>query len=326
MPTISISAANQALNQFANKFSTTIHQSLKQGLEWETMIPFEPMDYAYTGQEMEGGSVLQPWQVAFTPNNNESWDGITNILQVGKVDLKFTEDQLNKFFSRHHNDWFQAGNGTDPTMWDYAKWVINNHVLYQAQEDLNRSAYIGVYAAPTPGTPGAMVDTFNGWAKGINDLVDANEIVPLTTGALLSGSMVDQVRDFCAQLPINYRYKPGRLFMSKTRAQQYSDNYKAMWPQRDINVQMGTAHDLVLKVDDYNKKIVGMTSMEGSDRILLVFDDPNLRSLIIGNRTGYAAYPVFRFEPFDRTLKCFAEVYRVFGFESTKHFFCNEQE
>lgn len=325
MPNITITSSQTALNQFTNKFSSIIHQSLKQGLEWETMLPYEPMDYAYTGQEMEGDSVLQPWQVAFTPNNNESWDGITNILQVGKIDLRFDEDQLNKFFSRFNNEWFQAGNGNDPTMWDYAKWVINNHVLYQAQEDLNKSAWIGEYAAPTPGTAGAMSTTFNGWKKGVATLVAANEIVPITTGALLSGSMVDQVRDFCAQLPVNYRYKPGKLFMSKTNAQKYSDNYKAMYPHRDINVKVETAHDLVLKVDDYNKVIVGMTSMEGSDRIMCCFNDPKLRSLIIGNRLGYSAMPVFRFEPEDRKLKCFAEVYRVFGFETVKHFFCNEQ-
>lgn len=322
--TISIDAAQTALNQFSNRFSAQIHQSLKQGLEWETLIPFEPADYAYTGEEMEGGAVLQPWQVAFTPNNSESWTGITNILQTGKIDLKFTEDQLNKFFSRHHNEWFQAGNGNDPTMWDYAKWVIDNHVLYQAQEDLNKSAVDGEYAAPTPGTAGALLETFNGWKKAEDDLVDLGDIVPLTTGALLAGSMVDQVRDFCAQAPVNYRYKPGKIFMSKTNAQKYSDNYKAAYPHRDISVKMDTAHDLVLKVDDYNKTIVGMTSMEGSDRFRMVFDDPKLRSLIILNRRGYAPYPVFRFEADDRTLKCFAEVYRCFGFETVKHYFINE--
>jgi len=322
---ITIAAGVAALNQFQNRFSTQIHQSLKQGLEWETLLPFEPMDYAYTGQEMEGGQALQPWQVAFTPVGDESWDGITNILQIGKIDKRFDEDQLNKFFSRFHNEWFQAGNGNDPEMWDYARWVLQNNVIYQAMEDLNKSAWSGDYAAPTPGTAGAMLTSFTGWAASIVDLITAGEIVPLTTGALLTGSMVDQVRDFCAQVPVNYRYKPGKIFMSKTNAQKYSDNYKATYPHRDINTQVTTAHDLVLRVDDYGKMIYGMTSMEGSDRIMIVFDDPNLRSLIIGNRRGYNPYPIFRFEPEDRKLKCFSEVYRVFGFETVKHFFCNEQ-
>lgn len=322
---ITIAAAQTALNQFANQNSTLIHQSLKQELEFETMLPFEPCDYAYTGLQVEGGTVLQPWQKAFTPNNSESWNGITNILQVGKIDLEFDEGELNKFFSRFNNAWFQAGNANDPTMWDYARWVIENHVLYQVREDLNKAAWTGEYAAPTPGTAGAMTTTFTGWKKGIADLVTANTLTPITTGELVSGTMVDQVRDFCAAIPVNYRYKPGLIMMSKTRAQQYSDAYKNAYPHRDINVMMDTAHNLVLRVDDYNKNIVGITAMEGSDRIVCTFTDPNLRSLIIGNRLGYNPYPVFRFEPEDRKLKCFAEIYRFFGFESAKHMFVNEQ-
>lgn len=322
---ISISSSALALNQFSTKFSAQIHQSLKQDLEWETLLPFEPMDYAYTGLDMEGNDVLQPWQSAFTPKNQESWDGITNILQVGKIDLLFEESQLEKFFSRFNNSWFQAGNGNDPTMWDYARWVVDNQVLYQAKEDLNTSAWKGAYQPPPSGSAGAMLDTFNGWGKVVGDLILANEIVPLTTGVLDPNQTVLQVRDFCAQVNTKYRYKPGKIFMSQTHAQKYSDSYKDRWPNRDISVKMGTAHDLILKVDDYNKVIVGMNSMEGSGRMMMVFDDPKLRSLIIGNRKGFNPYPVFRFEQFDRTLKCFAEVYRVFGFESTRHFFCNEQ-
>lgn len=322
---ITIAAANAALNQFVNRNSQQIHQALKRELEWESLLPFETCDYAYTGVEMEGGTVLQPWQKAFTPNNSESWAGITNILQIGKIDLEFDEGELEKFFSRFANEWFQAGNGNDPTMWDYARWVIQNQVLYQVREDLDESAWKGVYAAPTPGTPGAMVDTFTGWKKTIADLITAGTLTPITTGAIVSSTMVSQVRTFCAGLPVEYRYKPGKIFMSKTNAQYYSDNYKSTYPYRDISTKLDTAHDLVLKVDDYNKTIVGMTSMEGSDRFVCVFDDPKLRSLIIGTRRGYAPYPVFRFEAEDRKLKCFAEIYRFFGFESTKHIFVNEQ-
>lgn len=322
---ITIAAAQTALNQFANRNSAQIHQSLKQTLEWETMLPFEPMDYAYTGVEMEGGTVLQPYQSQFTPNNNESFDGITNILQIGKVDLKFDEAELIKFFSRFNNEWFQAGNGNDPTIWDYARWVIQNHVLYQVGADLNQSAFTGVFSAPTPGTAGAMIDTFNGWKKGVADMVTASRLTPITTGALVSTTMLAQVRTFCAGIPTNYRYKPGKIFMSKTRAQQYSDDFKAKNSHRDAVRREGPGGQLILKVDDYQKEIIGMTSMEGSDRFICCFNDPKLRSLIVGNRRGYNPYPIFRFEPEDRTLKCFAEIYRVFGFETTKHMFVNEQ-
>jgi hypothetical protein len=80
---------------------------------------------------------------------------------------------------------------------------------------------------------------------------------------------------------------------------------------------------LRLRVDDYNKQIVGVTAMEGSDRIVCVFD--NQESMIVGTRIGYPQYFNFRFEPVDRNLKCFAEIYRFYNFETTKHCFVNEQ-
>jgi hypothetical protein len=47
--------------------------------------------------------------------------------------------------------------------------------------------------------------------------------------------------------------------------------------------------------------------------------------MIVGTRTGYPQYFNFRFEPVDRNLKCFAEIYRFYNFETTQHCFVNEQ-
>jgi hypothetical protein len=134
---------------------------------------------------------------------------------------------------------------------------------------------------------------------------------------------VATVRGFCEDIPEPYRYRSGKIFMSKTHAQSYSDNYKSTYAGNSAVINEQAVSGLRLRVDDYNKQIVGVTAMEGSDRIVCVFD--NQESMIVGTRIGYPQYFNFRFEPVDRNLKCFAEIYRFYNFETTKHCFVNEQ-
>lgn len=317
--TITIDAAASGLNQFVQRFSTKIHQSMKQGLEFEAQLPFVEAEYAYTGQDVVITGGLQPYQVAFTPNNAEAFDGITSFLRPIKVDLEFNADQLEKFFSKWKANWFTP----DPaqTQVGYAQYVMNNHIIPQVIEDLNLASWSGEYNAPTPGTAGPAADSVDGFKKTIADQITAGRLSPLTTGALASGTMVAQVRGFCDDIPEPYRYKRGKIFMSKTWAQAYADNYLEEYPTREVAEK---GHDsLYLNVDHYNKTIVGITAMEGDDRMICVFD--TMESMIIGTRTGFPRYFNFRFEEEDRKLKVFSEIYRFYSFETCKHMFVNEQ-
>lgn len=318
--TITIDAAAAGLNQFVQRFGPQIQQLLKQGLEFERDLPFVQAEYAYTGQDVALSTLLQPYQAAFTPSNAETFDGITSYLKPVKVDLLFDAIQLEKFFSRWATNWFTP----DPMQQQqgYAGYLLNNHVLPQVLEDLNSVSWAGEYAAPTPGTAGAMLTSVDGFKKGIADQVTAGRLTPITTGALAPSTTMEQVRDFCKEIPEPYRYRSGKLFMSKSHAQNYSDNYKAEYK---LNASiMNDANNLRLRVDDYNKTIVGVTAMEGSDRVICVFD--NADSMIIGTRAGFPVYFQFRFEEEDRKLKVFSEIYRFYSFETCLHMFINDQE
>lgn len=318
--TVTIAAASTGLNQFVQRNSDRISQSLQVGLEFENDLPFVEADYAYVGQDVAISGGFQPYQAQFTPNNTEAFDGITNLLRPVKVDLQFTADQLEKFFSRWRANWFNA----DPSLIQstYAGYVIQNHILPSVIEDMNQASWSGVYSAPTPGTAGAASASVDGFAKTIADQITATRLTPITTGAITTMD-VATVRAFCADIPEPYRYRQGKIFMSKTHAQSYSDNYKTTYSGNSAVINDQAVQGLRLRVDDYNKTIVGVTAMEGSDRVICVFD--NLDSMIIGTRTGYPRYFNFRFETEDRNLKAFAEVYRFYGFETCKHMFVNEQ-
>jgi len=318
--TISIEATAAGLSQFQQRFGTQINQLMRQGLEFESELPFVPAEYAYTGQDVAISDILQPFQHGFTPNNTESYDGITSYLRPIKADLEFTSEQLEKMFSRWKANWWTPDSAQIER--GYASYIINSVVVPKLTEELNLASWSGEYVAPTPPTPGAVLESVDGFAKNIADQITAGRLSEITTGALVASTMVDQLRDFVNDIPGPYRYKAGKIFMSKTRAQQYSDAYKLAYNGNSSVI--ANADGLRLRVDDFNKTIVGITAMEGSDRIICVFDQAP--SMIIGTREGFPQYFQFRFQEFNRTLKCMAEIYRFYSFETCLHMFVNDQE
>lgn len=315
---ISVDALATGLNQYVVRFGQQLHSIMRQGLEFETMLPFRQTDSTYTGQEGSVNQVIQPWQKDFSPTNAETFDGIFSELRPIKSDLTFNVGELEKFFSKWNPGWFTP----DPTQTQtgYAARVITDLILPKALEEINLASWAGEYVTPAvPGTAGAVLESVDGFRKGIADQITAGRLTPITTGAFTA--TVAQVRAFCDDIPEPYRYKSGKIFMSKTHAQAYADDYQTQYPTR--TVVEDTPDRMYARVDHYNKTIVGVTAMEGSDRIICVFD--NMDSMIIGTRTGYPLLLNYRFEAEDRNLKAFAEIYRFYSFETCLHMFVNEQ-
>lgn len=321
MPTISIEETVVGLNQYKTKFSPIIQAKLRTGLEFETLLPWQSTDRLYTGQEIEVTGGLQPYQPGFTPNGGESYDGIDNFVRPLKVDKEFTAEQLEKFYDGWMANWFTPGS-TDIQR-GYTSYIMNMQLIPLLMEELNQVSWAGEYATPTPGTPGAMLTSVDGFAKNLATQITAGRITVIPTGVLVDSTIDEQIRqDFCNEIPMPYRYLDGMIFMSKTKAQAYSNAYKekhSSWTN-----DAAKPDGLYVRVDDYNKIIVGLTAMEGSDRIICVFN--NKPSMICIDRTGFPRYFNFRFQEFNRTVKVMAEIYRGYGFETGLHLFVNDQE
>lgn len=317
--TIQIAAAADMLNQYVSRFSPQIHSTLRQGLEFERDVPFVQAESAYSGVDATVSGGLQPWQPTFTPNNTEDWDGVDSYLRPVKVDLRYDAEQLEKLFSKWGAQWFD----TDPEdiRNGYAAYVIENVMVPKIMEDLNRASWAGEYVAPAEGVAGTFLQSIDGYQKMITDHINNGNLTPLTMGVFAQSTAVEQIRDACASLDDPYRYARGRIYMSKTNAQKYHDNYLATYPTRRAAEE--EADQMYLRVDNYNKRIVGATAMEGSDRMVWQFD--NLPGMIVGTRTGKPRYFNFRFEPKDYTLKCFAVIYRFYNFDTLLHTFVNDQ-
>ncbi|PHN06955.1 hypothetical protein [Flavilitoribacter nigricans] len=316
---ISIEATAATLNQVAVTYDRTIHQSLKQGLEFERDLTFVQTEHTFSAANISITGGLQPYQAAFTPNNEEDFDAVENVLQLGKIDLEFDALQLEEFYASWAPQFFQLD--TSPDMWEYARYVIVNHIMPQFMDDLNEASYNGVRVNPTPGTAGTATQSFDGFKTKIAAAITAGSLTPISTGALASDTIHDQVRDFCFQLPKRYRMKKGKLRMASTRALEYAENYAENKPR---TVEVTTNPDNpVYRVDHFNKVIVPMDCMEGSDRIIFCPDSTD--NMIIGTRTGESVYPRLRFQVFERKLKVLAEFSRFFGVRFWDHMFVNDQ-
>lgn len=316
---ITIEAAVDTLNQVAVAYDQQIHQTIKGSLEFESRLPFVQADHTFTAVSAEVTDPLQPYQPAFTPNNAETWDAVENILQHGKVDLEFTAEELEKFFDSWAPNWFELDK--DPSMWDYARVVIEQLVLPRFTDNLNEASFNGIRVVPTPGTPGTALQAFDGFAKKIADAVTAGSLTEIVTGALVSTTMHDQIRDFCKSLPKNVRMLPGNIFMSSTRAIEYAEDYATNKP-RTIQV-ISDPNQPIYRIDHFNKNIVPMKCMEGSDRI--IFSPSITNNMIIGTRRGQSVYPRMRFQVFDRKLKVLSEFSRFYGFRHWDNLFVNDQ-
>lgn len=315
--TISVDALAAGLQQQSVVYSNQFQSVLRTGLELESELPFQNAESSYSGQDVAIGDLLQPYQHAFTPRNAIDFDGIKTDLKPIKLDMEINAQQLEKFFTRWRPDFFTP----NPDQQVGFLQSIYSHIASKWMEELNRMSWAGVFAAPTPGTPGAVLTSIDGYAFNVAAQITAGRLTPINTGVLTPLDAVDQVRAFCEDIPEPYRYAPGMIFMSKTFAQAYADDYQTKYPTRAVTEN--TPDALYLRVDHYNKTIKGVTAMEGSSRFACVMN--NAPSMIVLTRTGYPTYPELRFEAIDRRLKVFAEIYRGYGFESCLHMFVNEQ-
>lgn len=316
---ISIAGTADTLNQVAVTYDRQIHHAIRQGLEFERDLTFVQTKHTFSAANVTVSGGLQAFQSAFTPNNSESFDAVENTLQHGKIDLEFDIAQLEGFFDSWAPQWFELDK--EPDMWDYAKFIIDQHILPQFIDDLNEASYNGVHVAPTPGTPGTATAAFDGFAKKIADAITAGSLTPIATGALAANTMHDQVKDFCRQLPKRVRMMPGVIYMSASRALDYAEDYAANKP-RTLEV-IGDPNRPIYRVDHLNKVIVPRNCMEGSDRF--IFFPQITQNMIIGTRTGQSVYPRMRFQVFERKLKVLAEFSRFFGVRYWDLMYVNDQ-
>lgn len=307
------------LNQQVVTFAPEIKQQFRVGLEFENLLPFVAADKRYTSPNVTTGAILQPYQPRFTPNNTESWDAVDNDLRPIKADVEFTEEQLEKFYDKWAQNWFEAGK--DPMTWTYPKYILEQVIMPQFKDDLNSAAWDGEYVAPTPFVPGAVLESVDGFRIAIVNALAAGKLVSVPSGSYTASDIQSKLEAWMLAMPAAVRGKSGMVLMSDSWMRKYYYDFReafgtATWQQ--LNQQIGG-----LTVDGTNVRIVGIKAMEGSNRWIYLPD--NAQNMIIGTRRGYPRDPQFIFDADLYTLRAKAVIYRFFGFEYWNNLYVNDQ-
>lgn len=317
---ITIAAAQDALNQHVITWANETKQAFRVGLEFETIpeIGMVSAEEVYTAENAAISDLIQPYQAQFTPNNTETWDGVSNTLRPIKIDLKFSEEQLLKFYDKWRNNWFEAGK--DPMEWSYPRYIVDQLIVPKWQEELNSLAWDGEYSAPTPGTPGAVLDAVDGYKINIANAITAGDLVPVASGSFTSSDIRAKLEAWLTAMPAAVRGRGGVILMSDTNARNYYYDFRSEFSAATwSNLQANGG----LTVDGFPVRIIGVKAMGSSNR--WIFLPSGQQNMIVGTRRGYPVYPQFIFDHDLYNLHMKAVIYRFFGFEHFGTLFVNDQ-
>lgn len=319
--TITIDGAAANLNDHSRQFAPELFTKLREGLEFETLLTGRQSDGEYyVCESAAAGELLQPYQGAFTPKGSIAHDESTIRVRPIKMDTQFSETDLVTWWTKWQSSRFEAGR--DPQTWTFPRYILERELLPKMSEELNSIAWLGEYAAPTPGTAGASLASADGFKKVIADLATASKIQVLASGAVTAATTREKVEAFIDLIPVLQRNKGGVILMSQKHFANYSRDYRNEFQHTPTMYSQNGVKDMV-QVDGYNIFIKPVRTMESSDR--WVFLPNNRDNMVWVSRQGYPTYPQIIFDSAPRVLQMYCTIYRGFGFEYPQEVWVSDQ-
>jgi len=314
MANITIEALATSLKRAPITYAKDIAQKMRQDNEWEKYAKPRKTLHTYTAPIATVTDVLQAYQCDWTPKGGVNFDSVDNTLHRIKFDYEITCEDMEVLYETWLAEWYEMYK--DSKDWAFTKYIFTEVILPKLVEEQNNNYYNGVAAVITPGTATTSIGSMTGLKKKIADYITAGKLVPIVTGAITSANIVDKVEAMQDALPPIYQKAGGNFYMSQTMAN---------WYWRDYRGSFGTGNGILgnpndgLKIDNSNKNIIGMASMEGSQRIIY---SPNL---IWGSRTGEPYLPQVIIDTEIRKVKLSMVYSRFIGFEYFFNTFVNDQ-
>lgn len=259
--------------------------------------------------------VLQPYQEAWTPKGQVT--ALPNPIQLfwAKADLEDVPDRLVKSWL----GFLRESNIVDPTQYSFIRWWIENHIVPRIHQDRYLGwGFLGEYAAPTPGTPGAASTIGNGVRKIIRGHVTAGNIVPWVGGAMptTAADMVKYVEDFWKQIPEQYRQQPFEIAMRQHNYDLYVEGRRVKYNSNYM------AEQKVAGIWQYdNVTVVPFGNMGTSD---LIYASQKANRLLL--QKGTVKKDLLKVESLKRQVFLFTDMHEGFGFDDPREVFTNDKD
>lgn len=227
----------------------------------EHATPKITKDTIYKGSKTSLGNIVQPFQKGFTPNVDLVFTPATINLFKMKIDLAMYPDDIVESWA----GFLASIEETERKNWPLIRFAIEEEIVPQIIEDLEVNAYWnGVFATPTPGTPGATNTSMDGLKKILDDGITATEVnVVSLTGGITSSNALDQIELFSDSIPDKFEGVPMIMAMSPANRKKY---FRDKRNTQGGNTNYGDKTKLVID-DAEHIEVVGLPSMAGSNYI-----------------------------------------------------------
>lgn len=258
-------ALANAINAYIVDMAEEWQTPIRNTLEIENMIDSVYCLETYAEPSVAFSGLIQAYQGGFTPTGQVAVGAHENKLQAMKTDLKFDEEQLEKFANSQFPLYHPAG---DATLEDnqFIQRLLNQEFFEGWKDEMNLVSIKGQRVAPTPGTAGTVLGAVDGFERIFADLQTAGKLNTILTGAITEEDIYDQIQMALDAIPKIISRQGGMIYLSPTQTVWYSRAYKKAHPHA-ISVT-NNADGPILTIDEYPKFMIKtLTEREGANDI-----------------------------------------------------------
>jgi hypothetical protein len=303
------------VKNYFRAFGNSIWVQIQKGTDFEQYmraIPNQKGTYVSTASTRT--EYLQPWQKGFTPSGGVALKPYETAVRRIKLDVLL--DNLDELFNTYLAEMLVDETKT-PMNYPFVKWLVQYHIVPGITEELRAMSVKGVYDAPTAPTPGASIDSADGIFTLItNEIAATNLTNIITTGAITDANIVDKVELFHKDLPDEYKGSSDPIFCSMDNVQRYMYTYR---DDKGVNMDFNGP---TVQLWGTNKKLVGLSDLNGSDRFLFTPSGTKGNLLKLYDKL---LMPNLQFQEFNRDIKIMGDMHRSWGFETLDAVFVNDQ-
>jgi hypothetical protein len=287
---------------------------LRSAIRYPTVTPNSARPIIVDGEVYKSSNnkmteFVQQFQKAFTAKGDLNFEPNEIRLRRLKMDVSLYPDDVMSSWA----GFLASIDSNERAQWPLIRYMLEQEVIPQMKHDMETKAYFdGVYAAPTPGTPGTTAGTMDGVKKLLDDGLTATTINAVALSAAPDATnMFDMVEEFADGIDPVLDNVPVNIYMSKTFVKYYLRD-KRNTHGSDVNYESNK-----ITVDfDENKQLVGLPSMQGSSYI---WATPRDNFLYLRRRNGMKTPKI---EESKREVFLMNDWYEALGFDFNALVYC----
>ncbi len=276
MPGIDITALTASLGAYHRERSDELYSTLiERDHEMQLFQTIAGIKDEYVLTEVQLTEIIQAYQKPWTPKGDVKF--LPNILKLRriKVDMELDPVDLERTWEGARID------GSLPEGQQLLEGYIFDYIMKRIKKDLRKVLILGQFVAPTPGTAGAAINTFDGILTQYLMALAGNLIDnPFHSGPLTPSNIREMVEATYDNIDQDFKEEDLIMLMGADRLRWYKRDYRSEFgANTDYNApgkEMVTA-----TIDGTNTQMIPVPAMNGKDSLIITTRD-NLKRLIDG--------------------------------------------